>query len=126
MYDTISLTRNELQSVIEVLQNWQALDSSHIDRKLVSLDTKNALAMLQAALHPKPPSVMQPSDYMLQDVDGQELTVCAHFSGMGLRWPTIITHNNGKRYKFAGNNPMRPWMAGEFSGCASYMEVHGE
>jgi hypothetical protein len=65
---------------------------------------------------------MQPNDYMMLDVDGKELTVCAHFSGMGMKWPPVITYINGKTYKFQSNKAMRPWMAGEFSGCASYKE----
>ena len=127
MYDPISITREELQSVIDVLHSWHELDSSHIDRKLTTLDSKKALKMLQDALRTKPlTDVMHPSDYMVQNVDGTTLYVGARFSGLGLIWPPIITYTNGKRYKFVVNEAIPSWMAGEFSGYASYKEAEGE
>jgi hypothetical protein len=66
---------------------------------------------------------MSASDYRVYTIDteGGTLYAVADMLAMGYTWPPVIVED-GISYHFDSNEVMEPWMTGEYSGHAKYVE----
>jgi hypothetical protein len=80
------------------------------------------------SIHPYAYGHMAEKDYVIRSVHFTEpkhtMYVMAHFSGMSMTWPPLITDGKGgKTFKFVCNEVMEDFMVGNYSGHAKYVEV---